>query len=137
MKCKKETLNQIRSKYEGTAEEHDLLRSLCEDERDQWERAEYYKEVALKQLEEREQSSKQRADALEAIEDGNHVDRAIYCWQQEGCPPVSDTGSWSAMSLIDALRGRGMNADKLNALAKQMQEIETAEQDAKNKVENG
>jgi len=127
----RKTLYQIRSKYEGTAEEHDLLRALCEDEKDQWERADHYKEMALKQLEEREKWVKERDETLRALEDGNHIDRAIYYWK--GC----DAGNeWiRAENLVKSFRGRGVTADMLDVFAKLMREFEAAEQAELNEKE--
>jgi len=133
----RKTLYRIRSKYEGTAEEHDLLRALCEDEKDQWERADHYKEMALKQLEEREKWVKERDETLRALEDGNHIDRAIYYWKERGAPDTPEANeSWNCLgSIIQSFRGRGVTADMLDVLAKRMREFETAEQAELNEKE--
>ena len=133
----RKTLYQIRSKYEGTAEEHDLLRALCEDERKEWERADEYKEMALKQLEEREKWVKERDETLRALEDGNHIDRAIYHWKRVGAPDTPEANeSWSYLgAIIQSFRGRGVTADMLDVLAKRMREFEAAEQAELNEKE--
>ena len=127
----RKTLYQIRSKYEGTAEEHDLLRALCEDEKDQWERADQYKKMALQQLEEREKWAKERGETLRALEDGNHIDRAIYYWKRYG----ADNEAIRSEDVIKSFRGRGVTADMLDVFAKLMREFESAEQAELNEKE--
>ncbi len=111
-----EIIKGIRSKFVGTSDEHDLLRSLQERS------TELENEIRIKIQEEYRElknSLDQREMQIKAMTGDSKIDEALFVWFEN-----SRTGEfaddWSFGYLIRAMQGRGLGVEHLEKILEAM-----------------
>ena len=111
----KTLIDDIRSKYVGTAEEHELLASLAKNQREALARINDQHEEAMSII--RERASKAN-DAAMRLVGACPLDTEVYNW-------LNSPNKYSREAVAIAMLGRGLTSEKLKELLKEVEAEET------------
>ena len=120
----RETIASIRSKYEGTAAEHDLLRRLVEDgeKNFKWNFGQVEEELRVQQ----DDLAKQQR-AVSDMQNGMLIDNSVYWLLRSGPHGAEDTINWRVSEVIGAMRGRGLTREHLETFLEDWPAEETVD----------
>ena len=107
-------IEDIRSKYTGTAAEHELLAKLAKDMRGTFERLERDHEDELRCIRDNLAKTGEAAESLVSL---CPLDRTVYDW-------MVYPDEWSANLVAEAFIGRGLTSDKIKEVLAKVEEIE-------------
>ena len=111
----KTLIDDIRSKYVGTADEHELLASLATNQREALARINDQHEEAMSII--RERASKVN-DAAERLVGACPLDTQVYDW-------LNFPNEYSLETVAAAMLGRGLTSEKLKQVLKEVEAEET------------
>ena len=111
----KTLIDDIRSKYVGTADEHELLATLATNQREALGRINDQHEEAMSII--RERASKAN-DAAERLVGAYPLDTQVYDW-------LNFPNEYSLEAVAAAMLGRGLTSEKLKEVLKEVEAEET------------
>lgn len=105
----RELLKQIRAKYVGTSDEHEVLRQLVEESNPHADWANEEADRLREQFQERLDGLERREDMCSWIIEGSRIDEAVFWW-------LSETDIDDVPDVVSSMKGRGLSRDHVEQI---------------------